>query len=70
MHRIGNLQRNALIGAALLELIAAAADNGVGEVGLCAVMLYGESQRKSGAVSGVGKMKSLAKAVGKAGDLN
>src|SRR5229473_4903671 len=60
VHGIRNLQRDVLIGAALLVLIAAAADNGIGEVCFRAVILYGESQRKNSAVSRVGKMKRLA----------
>src|SRR5258708_28728140 len=67
VHRIRNLQRDVLIGAALLVLIAAPADDGIGEVGFGVVVFYGETQRKDSAVSRVGKMKRLAEAIAKAG---
>ncbi len=70
VYRVCNLQRDALIGAPLLVLIAAVADKGIGKIGFCAVILNGESQRKSSAVSRVGKMKSLAEAIAKAGRIN
>ena len=43
MHRIGNFQRDVLSGAALLVLITAARDNGVGEAGLRSVIFYGQT---------------------------
>src|SRR5207249_11643101 len=45
-------------------------DNGIGEAGFGAVILYGKTQRKDSPVSRVGKMKSLAEAIAKASSPN
>ena len=47
-------------------MIAAVANNGIGEAGFRAVILYGKTQRKNSPVSRVDKMKSLAEAIAKA----
>src|SRR5436309_14168319 len=70
MDGVGDLQSDVLIGLAFPILIAAAANNGIGEVGIRAVVFYGKSQGKTRAVSRVGKMKSLAEAIAKASGPN
>ena len=70
MDCVADLESDVLIGLAFPILIAAAARIGIREVGFRAVILYGEAQRKSGAVSRVGKMKSLAEAIAQAGLTN
>ena len=70
MDCVRDLESDVLIGLAFPILIAAPARIGIREVGFRTVILYGEAQRKSGAVSRVSKMKSLAQGIAKAGLTN
>lgn len=63
MHRIGDFERDALVGATLLVLVAAAANQGVGKSGLGGVPPDGQIERKRGAVGRIGKVKSLAETI-------
>src|SRR5437660_8149727 len=60
---VGNLERDALTGPAFLVLIAATADQGIGQIGLCRVSPYRKGEGERGAVRRVSEVESLAKTI-------
>src|SRR5579859_721007 len=60
---VGYFERNALIGATFLVLVAAAANQGVRKIGLGGVPPDGQIEGKRGTVGRIGKVKSLAETI-------
>src|SRR5438046_3692648 len=60
----GHVERDALIGSALLILVAAAANQGVGKTGLGGVPPNREKEGEGSAVGRIGKVEALAEAAG------
>ena len=60
----GHVERDALIGSALLILVAAAANQGVGKTGLGGVPPNREKEGEGSALGRIGKVEALAEAAG------
>lgn len=67
MHGVGHFERDALISPAFLVLVAAAADQGIGKIGLCGVSPHREGEGKRSAVSREGEKKSLTETIAEVG---